>query len=138
MAFRNPSKDEIANLLKNSKTIAVVGLSDKPDRTSYQVSKAMQNEGYRIIPINPTIESALGEKAYPSLKDVNEEIDIINVFRRSQFLPELAEEAAEINAKAFWTQQGVYHEKAYETLKDSNQVVLMDVCIKVAHALYRS
>ena len=136
MTFQNPSKETIQSVLKESKTIAVVGLSDKPHRTSYQISEAMKQAGYRIIPVNPTIDEWQGEKAYDSLSEVKETIDIINVFRRSEFLPELAKEAAGIDAQAFWGQQGVYHESAAETLAETNQVVIMDVCIKVAHALY--
>ncbi|WP_079480070.1 CoA-binding protein [Halobacillus salinus] len=136
MSFQNPSKETIKNVLEQSKTIAVVGPSDKPHRTSYQISEAMKNAGYRIIPVNPTIEEWQGEKAYGSLQEVEEEIDIINVFRRPEHLPSIAEEAKGVNAKAFWGQQGVIHPEAWETLKDTEQVVIMDVCIKVAHALY--
>ncbi|MBA2173992.1 CoA-binding protein [Halobacillus locisalis] len=136
MTFQNPSKETIQSVLKDSKTIAVVGLSDKPHRTSYQISEAMKQAGYHIIPVNPTIDDWQGIAAYDSLSDVKEKIDIINVFRRSEFLPELANEAAQIDAKSFWTQQGVYDESAAETLAETDQVVIMDVCIKVAHALY--
>ena len=136
MTFKNPSREKIAEVLKNSKTIAVVGLSDKPHRTSYQISKAMQEAGYRIIPVNPTINEALGEKAVARLSDITEPIDIINVFRRSEFLPDVAKEASAIPAQAFWGQQGVIHEEAYEELKDKDMIVIMDVCIKVAHAVY--
>ncbi|RWZ60376.1 CoA-binding protein [Halobacillus fulvus] len=137
MTFQNPSKEEIKRILDESKTIAVVGLSDKPHRTSYQVSEAMQKAGYRIIPVNPTISESLGERSYASLKDVDEPIDIINVFRRSEYLPDVAREAANIRAKSFWAQQGVFHEEAYDELKDTDQVVIMDTCIKVAHAIYK-
>ncbi|MGI8315229.1 CoA-binding protein [Halobacillus mangrovi] len=137
MSFQNPTKDEIKQLLDESKTIAVVGLSDKPHRTSYQVSKAMQEAGFKIIPVNPSIQESLGEKSYNSLKDVKEQIDIINVFRRSEYLPEVAQEASQIDAKAFWAQQGVIHEDAYEELKDENMLIIMDMCIKVAHAIYQ-
>jgi predicted CoA-binding protein len=137
MSFQNPTKDEIKKLLDESKTIAVVGLSDKPHRTSYQVSKAMQEAGYKIIPVNPSIQESLGEKSYASLDDVEEPIDIINVFRRSEFLPEVARESSSIDAKAFWGQQGVIHEQAYEELKGTNKLIIMDMCIKVAHAIYR-
>ncbi|MGP4059945.1 CoA-binding protein [Halobacillus sp. H74] len=137
MAFQNPSNEEIKKVLEESKTIAVVGLSDKPHRTSYQVSEAMQASGYKIIPVNPTISEALGEKAVSRLSDIDEPVDIINVFRRSEHLPEVAEEAKEIDAKAFWAQLGVFHNQAHETLKDSSKLVIMDVCIKVAHSIYR-
>ncbi|SDI99675.1 CoA-binding protein [Salimicrobium halophilum] len=135
MSFTNPDQEVIAEVLKSSSTIAVVGLSDQPHRTSYQVSEAMQKAGYKIIPVNPNISESLGEKAVSSLKEVEEDIDIINVFRRSEFLPEVAEEAKEKNAKAFWAQQGVFHPEADKILKNSNQTVIMDTCIKVAHAM---
>ena len=85
MTIENPTRTGIGEVLKKSKTIAVVGLSDKPERTSYMVSKAMQDAGYRIIPVNPTVDEVLGEKAVSSLKDIKEHVDIVNVFRRSEF-----------------------------------------------------
>lgn len=136
MSFENPSRETMKNVLEQSKTIAVVGLSDNPNRTSFQISEAMKSAGYRIIPVNPTITEWQGEKAYRSLREVDEKIDIINVFRRPEYLPSIAEEAKGMDVKAFWGQLGVIHPKAWETLKDTDQVVIMDVCIKVAHALY--
>ncbi|MDY0405775.1 CoA-binding protein [Virgibacillus sp. 179-BFC.A HS] len=135
MAWENPSKEEMKHVLEEAKTIAVVGLSDKPDRTSYQVSSVMQQNGYRIIPVNPTVDVVLGEKAYPSLLDVKETFDIINVFRRPEHLMEVAEEAAKTNCKVFWAQQGIINEDAYHYLKDRGFTVIMDQCIKVAHAV---
>lgn len=132
---KNPTNETIGNILKEAKTIAVVGLSDNPERTSYQVTKAMQDNGYRIIPVNPKVDEVLGEKAYASLLDFDEKIDIINVFRRSEFLPEIAKEAIQTDCKVFWAQQGVMNEEAYEILKENGFTVIMDVCIKVAHAL---
>ncbi|MBN9652961.1 CoA-binding protein [Halobacillus sp. GSS1] len=137
MTFENPSKTEIRDLLAQSKTIAVVGLSDKPHRTSYQVSEAMQKAGYKIIPVNPQIKEALGEKAVANLGDIQEPVDIINVFRRSEYLPQIAEESKNIKAKAFWAQQGVYSEEADDILKNDSKLVIMDSCIKVAHAIYQ-
>lgn len=134
---KNPSNETIGNILKEAKTIAVVGLSDNPERTSYQVSKAMQDSGYRIIPVNPKVDEVLGEKAYPSLLDIDEKIDIINVFRRSEFLPDIAKEAIQTDSKVFWAQQGVMNEEAYEILKENDFTVIMDVCIKVAHAVLK-
>ena len=84
--------DPIGDLLKQARTIAVVGLSSKPLRPSHGVSLYMQQQGYRIIPVNPNIESALGEKAYPSLNDVREKIDLVNIFRRAEFVPEVVEQ----------------------------------------------
>ena len=90
MTITNPSRNEIGEILKKAKRIAVVGLSDNPERTSYMVSKAMQNAGYEIIPVNPTVTEVLGVKAVATLKDIEGHVDIVNVFRRSEFLPEIA------------------------------------------------
>lgn len=137
MAWKNPANEEIAKILKEAKTIAVVGLSDKPTRTSYQISEAMQQAGYKIIPVNPMVDTVLGEKSYSSLSEIEEKIDIINVFRRSEFLPDIAKEALETDCKVFWAQQGVYNDKAYELLTENGFTVIMDLCIKVAHAVMK-
>ncbi|MBL6010603.1 CoA-binding protein [Bacillus halotolerans] len=133
--MQNPSKAEIKEILDGSKRIAVVGLSDRPDRTSYMVSKAMQDAGYEIIPVNPTIEEALGVKAVSSLKEIDGPIDIVNVFRRSEQLPDVAKEFLETDAPVFWAQQGLVNEEAYQMLKEEGRTVIMDLCIKVAHAV---
>ncbi|WP_026907673.1 CoA-binding protein [Paucisalibacillus globulus] len=133
--MENPSNDQIKKLLETSKTIAVVGLSDNPERTSYQISKIMQESGYRIIPVNPTVDEVLGEKAYSSLLDIKEPIDIINVFRRPEYLPDIAKEAAKTDCKVFWAQQGIVNEEANEYLTEKGFTVIMDLCIKVAHAV---
>ncbi|HLR71162.1 MAG TPA: CoA-binding protein [Pseudogracilibacillus sp.] len=135
MSWQNPPNEKIAAVLKEAKTIAVVGLSNNPERTSYQISKAMQAAGYKIIPVNPMVDTVLGEKAYASLKEIDEKIDIINVFRRSEFLPEIAKEALETDSKVFWAQQGVINEEAYDLLTENDFTVIMDLCIKVAHAV---
>ncbi|QDP40304.1 CoA-binding protein [Radiobacillus deserti] len=131
----HPNKETLKQILETSKTIAVVGLSDRPNRTSYQIAKAMQAAGYRIIPVNPEITETLGEKAYARLGDIEEPFDIINVFRRSEYLPELAKEAVQTDAKVFWAQQGIWNEEAYHYLKEHDFTVVMDLCIKVAHSL---
>ncbi|WPF77282.1 CoA-binding protein [Bacillus velezensis] len=135
--MQNPSKSEIKEILDRSKRIAVVGLSDRPDRTSYMVSKAMQDEGYEIIPVNPTIDEALGVKAVASLKDVEGPIDIVNVFRRSEQLPGVAEEFLQTDAPVFWAQQGLANEEAYRMITDKGRTAVMDLCIKVAHAVIK-
>ncbi|HDR8181279.1 TPA: CoA-binding protein [Bacillus thuringiensis] len=135
MTIENPTRTEIGEVLKKSKTIAVVGLSDKPERTSYMVSKAMQDVGYRIIPVNPTVDEVLGEKAVSSLKDIKEHVDIVNVFRRSEFLMDVAKEFVEIDADVFWAQLGVQDEDTYKLLKEKGYIVIMDRCIKVEHAM---
>jgi len=135
MAWENPSNEQIKEILETAKTIAVVGLSNNPERTSYQISEIMQENGYRIIPVNPTIDEVLGEKAYASLEEIPEEVDIINVFRRPEFLPDIAKDAAKTNCRVFWAQQGVVNQEAYDYLKERNFTVMMDLCIKVQHAV---
>ncbi|MGE1113801.1 CoA-binding protein [Priestia megaterium] len=135
MSIKIPSRQELGKILKKSKRIAVVGLSDNPHRTSYMVSEAMQQQGYEIIPVNPTINSALGVKAVSSLKEIEGHIDIVNVFRRSEHLLEVAEEFLEVDADVFWTQSGLINEEAYDLLAKKGYTVVMDRCIKVEHAL---
>ena len=135
MAIENPSLDEIGAILKKAKRIAVVGLSNNPDRTSYMVSEVMQKAGYEIIPVNPTVDEVLGVKAVSSLKEIDGHVDIVNVFRRSEQLFDVAKEFDEIDADVFWAQQGLVNEEAYDFLKEKGYTVVMDLCIKVAHAL---
>ncbi|MWC26767.1 CoA-binding protein [Paenibacillus sp. MMS18-CY102] len=135
MAYSHPSRDEIRSILEQSNTIAVVGLSDKPDRTSYMVSEAMQAKGYRIIPVNPNAESILGEKCYPSLADIPEPVDIVNVFRRSEHTPPVAEEAVAIKAKVLWLQLGIANEEAASIAEAGGVTVIMDRCIKVEDSI---
>lgn len=125
--------ERIAELLKSAKTIAVVGLSDNPARTSYGVSHYMQRQGYRIIPVNPGIAESLGEKAYASLQEVPDKIDIVNVFRRSEFVPEAVDEAIQVGAPAIWLQEGVIHEAAAEKARQAGIFVVMDRCILREH-----
>ncbi len=125
--------DRITELLKTAKTIAVVGLTDTPMRPSYGVSHYMKSRGYRIIPVNPNITEWLGEKAYPSLLDVPEKIDIVNVFRRPSAVPEVVEQAIRINAPAIWMQEGVVHQEAAEKARQAGIFVVMDRCILKEH-----
>lgn len=135
MAVENPSREEIGKILKKAKRVAVVGLSDNPERTSYMISKAMQDAGYEIIPVNPNADEILGVKAVPSLKDIEGHVDIVNVFRRSEYLMDVAKEFVEIDADIFWAQLGLVNEEAYNFLKEKGYTVIMDRCIKVEHAL---
>lgn len=125
--------DPIADLLKNAKTIAVVGLSDSPMKPSYGVSEYMQSRGYRIIPINPQISEALGEKAYGSLAEVSEKIDIVDVFRRPEFVPEIVDEAIRLKIPAIWLQETVVHEAAAQKAREAGIFVVMDKCILKEH-----
>ncbi|MDE5413604.1 CoA-binding protein [Alkalihalobacterium chitinilyticum] len=137
MTVENPSRTEIGEILKRSKRIAVVGLSTNPERTSYMVSEAMQNAGYEIIPVNPAAvgEEILGVKAVGSLKDIDGHVDIVNVFRRSEHLLEVAKEAVEIKPDVYWAQLGLQNEEAFAYLQEHGVTSIMDRCIKVEHAL---
>ena len=128
-----PEAEKISELLKNAKTIAVVGLSDNPARTSYRVSAYMQSQGYRIVPVNPAISEALGEKAYPTLSEVPEKVDIVNVFRRSEYVPEVVDEAIRLGVPAIWMQEGVVHEEAAEKARQAGIFVVMNRCILKEH-----
>jgi predicted CoA-binding protein len=123
----------IAELLASARVIAVVGLSSKKHRPSYGVSEYMQRAGYRIIPVNPNEGSVLGEKAYPSLETIPERVDIVNIFRRSEFVPEIVEQAIRIGAQAIWMQEGVVHEQAAERARQAGLTVVMDRCILKEH-----
>lgn len=131
--MKTTATDEIAELLKKSKTIAVVGLSSSPLRPSHGVSAYMQSQGYRIIPVNPAIKGALGEKAVASLADVPGKIDIVDVFRRSEFVPEIVDEAIRLKVPAIWLQEGVIHEEAAEKARKAGIMVVMDKCILKEH-----
>jgi predicted CoA-binding protein len=125
--------DPITDLLKQAKTIAVVGLSDNALRVSHGVSAYMQSQGYRIIPVNPQIKSCLGEKAYASLLDVPEKIDIVNIFRRSEFVEEVVDQAILLKVPAIWMQEEVIHEKSAEKARRAGIFVVMDLCILKEH-----
>lgn len=135
MPFENPPRERIKEILQEATNIAVVGLSDKPDRTSYMVSKAMQLRGYRIIPVNPNVDRILGETSYPSLCDIPEKVHIVNVFRRSELVVPVAEEAVKIGAKVFWLQLGIMNDEAAEIATAAGLEVIMDRCIKVEDAV---
>jgi len=125
--------DDIGQLLKNAKTIAVVGLSDSPLRPSHGVSAYMQSHGYRIIPVNPSIKGALGEKAVASLSDIKEKIDIVDVFRRSEYAPEIVDEAIRLKVPVVWMQEGVIHQEAAAKARQAGIFVVMDHCILKEH-----
>jgi len=120
------NKDLVDVQLRNTKTIAVVGLSDNPDRDSYQVSRYMQSHGYRIIPVNPLIEETLGEKSYPDLKSVPEPIDMVNLFRRSELVPPVVDEAIEVGVKYIWMQDGVINPESAAKAEAAGILVIMD------------
>jgi uncharacterized protein len=125
--------DAILELLKNYKTIAVVGLSSNPMRPSYDVTEYMQAAGYRIIPVNPNERKVLGEKSYARLEEVPEKIEIVNVFRRAEEVPAVVESAIRVGAKVVWMQQGVENEEAAEKARAAGLMVIEDACILVEH-----
>ena len=124
---------QMSQILASAKTIAVVGLSGKRYRPSYGVSEYLKKAGYRIIPVNPNETEVLGEKAYPNLESVPEPVDIVDIFRRSEHVPEIVESAIRIGARAVWMQEGVYHEDARRRAEEAGIVVAMDRCILKDH-----
>lgn len=133
MPVVNPGPEQIKAILESKHRIAVVGLSDNPARTSYQIAKYMADHGYEIIPVNPTIDEVFGKKAVKSLLDIEGHVDIVNVFRRSEFLLEVAKETAKIGADVFWAQLGLMNEEAYNYLQAKGITSVMDRCIMVEH-----
>jgi uncharacterized protein len=128
-----PKADPIRELLQRAKTIAVVGLSDSPLRPSHGVSAYMQSRGYRIIPVNPTISEALGEKAFSSLLDVPDKIDIVNIFRRPEYVGEIVKQAIQLKIPAVWMQEEVINEAAAARARQAGLFVAMDLCILKEH-----
>lgn len=129
-------KDEdLKETLKNCKTIAVVGISPKEDRPSHRVAAYLQSKGYRIIPVRPTDEMILGEKVYPNLKAIPEtiNIDLVDIFRKSEEVPPVVEEAIQRGVKTIWMQEGVIHREAAEEAQKSGLKVVMDRCVKKEH-----
>jgi predicted CoA-binding protein len=137
MSFENPSREQIKTILEKAGAIAVVGLTDNPSRPAYEVSEAMLQRGYRIIPVNPTGESVLGQKGYASLGDIPEPVDIVNVFRRPEHTPPIAEEAVRIGAKTVWLQLGIANDEAADIAAKAGLTMIMDRCIKVEDAILR-
>lgn len=127
-----PSDQELRSILGDARTIAVVGLSSNPDRPSYEVAEFLQDRGYRIVPINPNETEVLGERAYASLPEVPEEvsIDVVDVFRRAEQTPEVAEQAVARGAKVLWLQEGIANDDARRIGEEAGVTVIMGVCIR--------
>jgi predicted CoA-binding protein len=136
-AHENPPPEVLAKLLTEARTIAVVGASSRPERPSHGVMMKLLGAGYRVIPVNPNETAVLGCVAYPTLLSVPEPVDIVNVFRRPEHAPAIADEAASIGAKALWLQVGVVNEEAAARAARHGLLVVMDDCIGVTHALLR-
>ena len=120
----------IDKILSEAKTVAVVGISDKPERPSHGVARYLQSRGYKILPVNPLLTEVLGEKAYKSLSEIPGKVDLVDVFRKSEEVPPIAEEAIRIGARFFWMQEGVVSETARELLTGAGIPVVMDRCVK--------
>ena len=131
--FANPSTGEIRELLKRIKTIAVVGLSASPSRPSHGVARALQGFGYRIIPVNPTVSEVLGEKVYPSLRDLPEPVDLVDVFRESSHVAGIVDDCIALRLPALWLQDGVVDEAAALRAREAGLTVVMDRCIYRDH-----
>ncbi len=131
----NPSDQELRQLLSSASTIAIVGASSNPDRSSYGIMWKLLKVGYRVIPVNPNETEVLGQKAYASLSDVPVPIDIVDVFRRAEYTPAIADEAVKVHAKALWLQEGVTNEDAAARAKAGGLTVVMDACIGTMHAI---
>jgi len=132
------SHDPITDLLRNSRTIAVVGLSSNPRRPSHEVAAYLQSAGYRIIPVNPNESEVLGEKSYARLEDIREPVDIVDVFRRPEEVPPIADSAIAVKAKALWLQQGITNDAAAEKAHAAGLLVIEDACILIEHKRRRS
>ncbi|MBL0387646.1 CoA-binding protein [Tumebacillus sp. ITR2] len=132
--FQNPTDEELVNVLKRSKDIAVVGLSGEVTKPSHKVAEYLQSQGYELIPINPNLDSVLGRKSHKSLLDVEGNVDIVNVFRRSHELMEIVEQAIQIKAKVVWAQLEIADEAAAKRAQEAGITVVMDKCLKIEHA----
>jgi uncharacterized protein len=137
MSHLNPSDQELKQLLTDATVIAMVGASSNPDKSSHGIMRKLQQAGYRVIPVNPKETEILGERSYASLLDVPERIDIVDVFRRAEDTPGIADEAVTIGAKALWLQQGIVNEDAAERAKKGGLTVVMDACIGATHSILR-
>jgi len=126
--FQNPDDHTIREILSEPRTIAVVGCSPKPHRDSHSIASMLMHRGHRIIPVNPGHKTILGVTCYPNLRDIPDNVDIVDVFRRSEYIPEIADQAIAIGAKILWCQLGVYNEVAAEKAQAAGLIVLMDRC----------
>ena len=125
------------DVLTNAKVIAVVGHSDKPERTSYRIAQFLQEIGYNVYPVNPLVNEIDGQPSYSSLKDVPEPVDIVNVFRRSEYLSAIVDEAIAVNARTVWAQLGVYEQQSAQKALEAGLNIVMDTCIKVEYLRLR-
>jgi uncharacterized protein len=137
MGHSNPTDRNLKQLLADATTIAVVGASSNPEKSSYGIMRKLQSVGYRVIPVNPRETEVLGERAYASLREIPERVDIVDVFRRAEDTPSIADEAVAIGAKALWLQSGISNEDAAARAERGGLTVVMDACIGTLHSLLR-
>jgi predicted CoA-binding protein len=135
MAHQNPTPAELKGLLESAGTIAIVGASSNPEKASHGIMQKLLSVGYRVIPVNPRESEVLGQRAYASLEEIEEKVDIVDVFRRAEDTPAIAEEAARIGAKVLWLQSGISSEEAAQKAKAGGLTVVMDLCIGSMHSL---
>jgi uncharacterized protein len=133
----NPADEQVRQILTDTHTIAIVGASRNPERASHGIMRKLQRSGYRVIPVNPNETEVLGEKAYASLSDISEPVDIVNVFRRAEYTPPIAAEAVSIGAKVLWLQSGISNEEAAERATAGGLTVVMDECLGTMHSILR-
>ena len=136
MTFNNPPIEEIKEILKTVKHIAIVGMSDKPERASFQVASYLQSHGYKIFPVNPLLKEVLGEKVYPTLQDIHEKVDIAVIFRKPEDIPEVVNQVVAAKIKTIWLQLGIINNDAAEKAQDLGLQVVMDRCIMTDHRSY--
>lgn len=135
--YQPKTLDELGRILAATRTIAVVGLSDKPDRPSHDIPAYLQSQGYRIIPVNPRLAEALGENAYPSLREVPQPVDVVEIFRRSEDVPPIVEDAITIGAKVIWMQEGIVNQAAASRAEAAGLTVVMDTCMGETHKILK-
>lgn len=129
----NATSQEVREVLASARTVAVVGLSDKPDRDSYRVAAYLQRAGYRIVPVNPAVKEVLGEKAYASVREVPEKVDVVDVFRKAEAVPEIVEDAIAAGAKVVWLQGGIVNNQAAQRARDARLTVVQSRCMLKEH-----
>lgn len=130
----NPNDTALKELLQSARTIAVVGLSSDASKASRQVASYLKDKGYKIVPVNPSADEIMGLKSYPDLKSIPEPVDVVDVFMRSEGVPEIADQAIAINAKVLWLQLGITNEEAAQKARDAGLTVVQDACLKVEHS----
>ncbi|MBK9139659.1 MAG: CoA-binding protein [Verrucomicrobia bacterium] len=133
LPLKNATSEEVREILTRYKTVAVVGLSDKPDRDSHRVAAYLQQAGYRIIPVNPNLSEVLGERAYPSLREVPVPVDIVDIFRKPDAVPAIVADAIAIGAKVIWMQDGIAHNAAADQARAAGLKVVMSKCMLREH-----